>query len=93
MHTNKHKQEVQTGTHAKKDLSKAPFLFGKMNYIFTAISLAVITLGFIIMSGKSGDIYDMRRTTVAPIVVILGFCLGFVAIFYREKKQEDNAAE
>ena len=89
MHTNKHKQETaKVTTHAKKDLSKAPFVFGRMNYILTAATLLVITIGFVLMSGKEGDIYDDRRVTIAPIVVIIGFCLGFVAIFYREKKQE-----
>lgn len=88
MHTNKHKQEVQGGLHARKDMTKAPFVFGKMNYIITAISILVITIGFIIMSGKKGDIYDFRRTTLAPIVVIIGFCIGFVAIFYRTKEEK-----
>lgn len=88
MHTNKHKQEAaKVTTHATKDLSKAPFVFGKMNYILSGLTLLVITIGFVLMAGKNGDIYDARRITLAPIVVMLGFCLGFVAIFYREKKK------
>jgi len=37
-----------------------------------------------LMSGKT-DIYNSTKLTVAPIVVILGFILGIVAIFYRKK--------
>jgi hypothetical protein len=44
-------------------------------------SLAVVIVGFVIMYGKDGDIYDFRRTTLAPIVVISGFILGIFSIF------------
>jgi hypothetical protein len=37
-----------------------------------------------LMSGTT-DIYNSTKLTVAPIVVILGFILGIVAIFYRKK--------
>lgn len=58
-------------------------VFGKMNYILIAISLLVVTLGFIMMAGKT-DIYSTLKVSVAPVVVILGFCIGIVAIFYRK---------
>jgi uncharacterized membrane protein YozB (DUF420 family) len=69
----------------KKTAVKLPFVFSRMNYILTAASLLVLVIGFILMSGSKGDIYDTRRITIAPIVVIIGFLMGFVAIFYREK--------
>ena len=47
--------------------------------------MIMVILGFVLMSGKSGDIYDFRRATLAPIVVILGFGIGIAAIFYRKK--------
>lgn len=72
---------------------RLPFVFGKMNYILTAVSLAVLVIGFVLMSGSQGDIYDARRITLAPIVVILGFILGFVAIFYKEKGNSGNSQE
>lgn len=82
-----HKKPVVKEPVASKKLpSNAPMVFGKMNYILTAVSLLVLIIGFMLMSGKEGDIYDSKRTIVAPIVVVLGFCMGFVAIFYRDKK-------
>ncbi len=60
-------------------------VFGKDNFILIAISLAIVVIGFFLMSGTDGDIYDFRRTTLAPAVVILGFGLGIYAIFYRKK--------
>jgi uncharacterized membrane protein len=76
-------------THSAKGLpANAPFVFGKMNYALIVLTLVVMTIGFFLMTGREGDIYDFRRTTLAPIVVIIGFCIGFVAIFYKSKKQE-----
>lgn len=77
-------------TPSKKLPSNAPLVFGKMNYVLTALSLLVLAFGFVLMTGKEGDIYDFRRITLAPIVVILGFALGFVAIFYKGKGQENS---
>ena len=74
----------------KKSASKAeskpqqPMLFAKENYILIIASLVILVIGFMLMSGKT-DIYNSTKLTVAPIVVILGFILGIVAIFYRKK--------
>ena len=76
----------------KKPASKAeskpqqPMLFVKENYILMIASLMVLILGFIFMSGKT-DIYNATKLTMAPIIVILGFILGIVAIFYRKKSE------
>lgn len=59
-------------------------LFAKENYILIIASLVILVIGFVLMSGKT-DIYNSTKLTVAPIVVILGFILGIVAIFYRKK--------
>ena len=56
------------------------FVFGKHNYMLMIIGLAVIILGFVLMYGKEGDIYDTRRITVAPIVVVAGFIIEIFAI-------------
>jgi FtsH-binding integral membrane protein len=76
----------------KKSASKAeskpqqPMLFAKENYILIIASLVILVVGFMLMSGKT-DIYNSTKLTVAPIVVILGFILGIVAIFYRKKSE------
>ncbi len=94
MSTHKHNEtkvaaKTAASTEKKHDV-KLPFVFSRMNYVFTAVSLAVLTLGFVLMSGSKGDIYDFRRITLAPIVVIIGFVFGFVAIFYKEKSSDKH---
>jgi hypothetical protein len=64
---------------------KSDMVFNKQNFLWLAISLAVVVLGFILMSGTQGDIYDFRRTTLAPAVVIIGFALGIYSIFAKKK--------
>ncbi|MBL7812837.1 MAG: DUF3098 domain-containing protein [Bacteroidetes bacterium] len=76
----------------KKAAPAAKPLFHKMNYILIIASILVVVIGFALMSGKEGDIYDGRRTVLAPIVVILGFVLGIVAIFYRKNEAENTEA-
>lgn len=70
-------------------------VLGKMNYYLMLAGLAIIILGFILMSGgKSPDpnvfnadeVYSQRRIVVAPIVVILGFAIEIYAVFYKSKK-------
>ena len=67
------------------NMSKGQFVFGKQNYYLLLASLAVVIVGFIIMYGKDGDIFDFRRTTLAPIVVVSGFVLGIFSIFKKAK--------
>ena len=55
------------------------FAFAKSNYRWMLISIAVVVIGFILMTGET-DIYDFRKIVLAPIVVLAGFGLGFYAI-------------
>ena len=60
------------------------FVFGKVNYRLMLISIATVVLGFILMMGET-DIYDFRKTVLAPIVVLAGFGLGFFAILKKHR--------
>lgn len=70
--------------------SQDTFLFSKTNYALMAIGLAVVLLGFYIMSGgndpdltKFNDaIFSQRRIFWAPLIVLTGFIVEVVAIFY-----------
>ncbi|WP_130733372.1 DUF3098 domain-containing protein [Flavobacterium sp. J27] len=70
------------------------FLFGKANYTFLLIGLAVIALGFILMSGGgstnpevwSEDIFSFRRIRLAPTTVLTGFAIVIYSIFKKDKK-------
>ena len=66
---------------------KAPqhgFVFARENYMLMIIGVVVIILGFILMYGKE-DIYDFRKITLAPIVVITGFIIEIFAIMKKPK--------
>jgi hypothetical protein len=56
------------------------FVFGKANYQLLAVSVLIVALGFVIMSGNT-DIYSTTKIVIAPIVVLAGFGLAFYAIF------------
>jgi len=67
--------------------SRMQFVFGKSNYRWMLISIAVVILGFILMIGDK-DIYDFRKTVLAPMVVLIGFGIGIYSIL---KKNDTNA--
>ncbi len=77
----------------KTDSQKKAFLFGKRNYLFMAIGIAFIALGFILMAGGGSDdpnvfneeIYNFRRIRLAPTLVLIGFAIEVFAILYKEK--------
>ena len=68
--------------------------FGKQNYIIVLIGIALIALGFILMIGGGSDnpdvfnekMFDFQHITLAPILVLLGFVVEIVAIFWKGKK-------
>lgn len=76
----------------KQDLN---FVFGKRNYIFMFIGLAVIALGFLLMAGGGSDdpnvfneeIYNFRRIRLAPTLVLLGFGIEVYAILLNPNKK------
>ncbi|WP_113654146.1 DUF3098 domain-containing protein [Pedobacter namyangjuensis] len=63
-----------------KQEQKTELVFTKKNYQLLLISIAIVVLGFILMIGTTGDIYDTRRTLIAPMVVLFGFGFGIYAI-------------
>ncbi|MDE5788093.1 MAG: DUF3098 domain-containing protein [Bacteroidaceae bacterium] len=77
-------------------MSKRDFAFGRMNYILLAIGMAVIVLGFILMSGSGSsetafnpDIFSVRRIKVAPAVCFLGFIFMVYGIMHKPKNTKE----
>jgi hypothetical protein len=78
----------------KKDNPQSEFLFGKRNYVFMLIGIAVIALGFILMAGGGSDdptvfneeIYNWRRIRLAPTLVIIGLGIEIYAILAKPTK-------
>ena len=68
--------------------------FGKQNYIILLIGIALIALGFVLMiGGGSTDpdvfnekMFNFQRLTLAPILVLAGFVVEIVAIFWRKRQ-------
>lgn len=70
------------------------FHLPKINLILIAVSVAIIVIGFALMTGEpSGateynpDIFSVRRITVGPMIALAGFVLMIFAILWRSKKQ------
>ncbi len=73
---------------------KQEFLFEKVNYTILLIGIAVIALGFLLMSGGGSDdpnvfnpeIFNFRRIRLAPTVVLIGFGITIYSILKNPKK-------
>lgn len=81
----------------KKQNSGNTTLFDKGNYTWMAIGLAVVALGFFLMSGgRSSDpkvfseteVYSTTRITIAPILIIIGFIIEIFAIMRKSKNNQ-----
>ncbi len=67
---------------------KDQFAFTRINYIILSVGLAVLLIGYLLMTGGGSDdpnvfnedIFSVRRITVAPIVVLLGYAVIFYGI-------------
>jgi hypothetical protein len=74
--------------------NKQEFLFEKVNYKILLIGIAVIALGFILMSGGGSndpnvfneDVFSFRRIRLAPTTVLIGFGITIYAILKNPKK-------
>lgn len=69
------------------------FAFGKENYKWLIIGVAVIIIGNLLMIGGGSDdpnvfnpeIFSPQRITIAPIVILIGFATVLVAIVKKSK--------
>lgn len=75
------------------------FYFGKENYKWMLIGLALIAAGFLLMMGGDANtvdgkfdpnswnegIFSIRRIRIAPLLVVAGFAVEVYAILKRNK--------
>ena len=71
---------------------KQKFAFDKVNFILLAVGMAIVIIGFLLMTGPSSsetvfepDIFSARRIKVAPVVCVLGFLSMFYAVLRKPK--------
>lgn len=74
--------------------------FTKINYILVLIGVAIVVIGFLLMTGGSStteaynpDIFSVRRTRVAPLVCLFGFVFIVFAILFHKKAASAKPAE
>lgn len=67
--------------------------FGRDNYLWVLIGIAFLLIGFLLMIGGGSDnpdvfneaIFNFRRLTLAPILVLAGFGIEIYAIMKKPK--------
>lgn len=73
-------------------MDKRNFAFDRVNYILLDVGMAVVIIGFILMSGDGSteaaynpDIFSARRIKVAPVVCLAGFVSMIYAVIRKPK--------
>ena len=75
--------------------------FSKINYYMMAGCVALIVIGFMLMSGGGStteggfnpEIFSTRRIVVGPTIAFLGFLLMAFAIVYSPKRKTEEKKE
>lgn len=77
-------------------MDKQKFAFDKTNFILLAIGMAVVIIGFLLMTGPVStathfepDIFSVRRIKVAPVVSLLGFVFIIYAVLRKPKTKKE----
>ena len=75
-------------------MDKQKFAFDKTNFIVLAVGMAVIIIGFLLMTGPGStvgyfepDIFSVRRIKVAPLVCLFGFVFMIYGILRKPKNK------
>ena len=73
------------------------FAFDRVNFILLAVGMAIVVIGFLLMSGSGStaeqydpDIFSPLRIKVAPAVCFIGFVSMIYAVM---RKPKDQTAE
>lgn len=88
------KKVPTSGTPSGKEPKMA---LGIQNYKLMLIGFVIILLGFVLMVGGASDnpdefnyeMFNFRRITLAPILVLAGFAFEIYAIMKKDKKKEE----
>lgn len=89
------KKGVQAAAAPKHNEQKTvTFALGKENYKLLLIGLAFILVGFILMIGGHSEdpkvfdesIFNFRRLTLAPILILAGYVIEIFAIMKKPKE-------
>ena len=71
---------------------KQKFAFDKVNFILLAVGMAIVIIGFLLMTGPSSsetvfepEFFSARRIKVAPVVCLFGFLSMIYAVLRKPK--------
>ena len=87
-------QQKKTTTTVRTKETAPYALFGRENYKWMLIGLAVMALGFFLMAGgrstdpnvfQDNEVYSTTRITIAPILIIAGLVIEIFAIMKKPK--------
>jgi hypothetical protein len=87
------KPMAQEAIKKAEDNVRPIFAFGKENYILMIAGVVLIILGFVLMTGGGSndpnvfneEMFNTRRLTIAPILILIGFGVEIVAIMKKPK--------
>lgn len=78
-------------------MDKRNFAFDKVNFILLAVGMAVVIIGFVLMSGSGSteemfnpEIFSVRRIKVAPVVCLFGFLFMIYAVLRKPNAKEET---
>ena len=83
-------------------MDRRNFAFDRVNFILLAVGMAVVIIGFLLMSGSGStaeqydpDIFSARRIKLAPAVCFFGFIFMIYAVLHKpkDKKLENTNKE
>lgn len=85
----------QSGGKQQEGIDRKHLAFDKLNFILLGIGMAVVIIGFLLMSGSGSaegtfdpSIFSARRIKVAPVVCFLGFIFMIYAVIRKPKDKE-----
>lgn len=81
-------------------MDKKKFAFDKTNFLLLAIGMAVIIIGFLLMSGSGStetafnpDIFSARRIKIAPAICFIGFIFMIYGILRKPSSDENTKSD
>ena len=88
---------LEIGNKIHNIMDKRNYAFGKSNFILLAISMLIVIVGFVLMSGSSSDenafdadIFSVTRIKVAPVVCFIGFVSMIYAIVHKPTDRKED---
>jgi hypothetical protein len=81
--------KVEKGKQLKKGKPDTTFPLERENFMILGAGLVVIVLGYLALSGNVVE--GFRQLTLAPILLLLGYCVIIpVGIMYRKKPKDES---